>query len=77
MKYTYAYALTGVLEAPDEETARLRVLMGISLTSFIAATGPDIAIQVAEHTPEEESEEENGSKPKRRRRPSPPRLMEH
>ena len=46
MKYRYAVAVTGIIEAPSEEHAQLQVLMGVSINSRLAIDGPDVAVQV-------------------------------
>ena len=67
MKYLFTYGLSGVVEAPSEEHARMQLLMGISLSSRVAALGPDIVIRV-EEIEEEEKAKTNGAQPKRRRK---------
>jgi len=72
MQYRFAYALTGIIEAPNEEHARLQLLMGISLSSHIAALGPDIALRIE---PLPESISRNGAEPGQSEHPVKP--MEH
>ena len=74
MKYLFTYGLSGVVDAPSEEHARMQLLMGISLSSRVAALGPDIVIRV------EKIEEENGAKPDPLPQVphlTPPHQMEH
>ncbi len=76
MKYLYTYGLSGVVDAPSEEHARMQLLMGISLSSRVAALGPDIVIRVEKI--EEKEAETNGAQPKRRQKSAAkPQLFEH
>ncbi len=73
MKYRFAYALTGVIEGPSEEHARLQLLMAVSFNSRLAATGPEIAIRI-------EKVEDGGPDPRQNGGDDPrrvPRPLEH
>lgn len=72
MKYLYTYGLSGVVEAPSEEHARMQLLMGISLSSRVAALGPDIIIRVEKV--EEEAGTNGAKEPPQRPHQTSPRL---
>ena len=45
MEYRYAIAVTGIIEAPSEEHARLQAMMGINISARLLTGKPDVAIR--------------------------------
>jgi hypothetical protein len=46
MTYNYVVVITGQIEAPNEEHARVQALMGVSLTGRLLASPHEVGVKV-------------------------------
>lgn len=59
MQFKYVHVISGEVDAPNEESATLQVLMGVTISSRLMATPIDVGLEMAEvHPPNDNGQRE-------------------